>query len=149
MRLAEKEVSIDAQGRRRVRRRYDDARTPFDRLCDTKVLSPMRQEQLAAMRKRTNPRQLIQEIHALIGQILELPGAIEGKTEDIFRTLLTPSEEQRLKWAVGYVDKSETASGLPTYPLLCPSGYSLDRLLPAGRNGKTEKPNPLRLKKTR
>ena len=140
MRLEKKEVKIDAQGRRRVRRRYDDARTPFDRLSATKVLTTTQQEQLAALRKRTNPRQLIQEIHALIEQILELPVAVEEKTEDIFKTLLTPSEEQRLRKAAGYVDKSETAADLPTYPQ--------PLLLPPSRNEKTEKPKPLRLMET-
>ena len=140
MRLEKKEVKIDAHGRRRLRRRYGDAQTPFDRLCATKALKPRQQQRLAALRKRTNPRQLIQEIHALIEQVLELPGAVEEKTEDIFKTLLTPSEEQRLRKAAGYVDKSETEPDLPTYPQ--------PRLLPSGRNGKTEKPKPLSLKET-
>ena len=138
MRLEKKEIDTDAQGRRRVRRRYGDARTPFDRLCATKVLKAEQQQRLAAMRKRTNPRQLIREIHALIEQILELPGAVEGKTEDIFKTLMTPSEERRLQKAAGYVGKSETAPDLPTYPQ--------PLLLPRSRNPKTEEPRPLRLK---
>jgi hypothetical protein len=137
MRMTEKTVSIDAQGRRRVRRRYGEAQTPFDRLCASKILTPSQKQALTALRKRTNPRQLIQEIHALIKQILELPGAVAGKTEDIFKTLLTPSEEQRLRRAAGYVD---TAALLPTYPQLL--------LLSPGRNGKMEMPKPLSLKNT-
>jgi hypothetical protein len=139
MRLEKKEVNIDARGRRRIRRRYGDAQTPFDRLCATKALKPEQQQRLAALRRRTNPRQLIQEIHALIEQILELPGAVD-ETEDIFKTLMTPSEERRLRRAAGYVDNSEKAPDLPTYPQ--------PLLLPQSRNGKTEKPNPLRLKET-
>jgi hypothetical protein len=99
MRLETKEVNTDAQGYRRVRRLYGDAQTPFDRLCATTALKPEQQQRLAALRKRTNPRQLIQEIHALIEQILELPMAVGEKTEDIFKTLMTPSEEQRLRRA--------------------------------------------------
>lgn len=143
MHLVQKEVITDAQGRRRVQRRHDQARTPFDRLCETGVLSPAQQQQLTALRQRTNPRQLIQEIHALIEQIMALPGAVAAETEDIFKTLLTPAEEQRLKRAVGYVDNSDKNPDLPTYPqpLLLPP------LLPPGRNGKSKEPNPLRLKK--
>lgn len=141
MRLIEKEVIIDAQGRRRVQRRHDRARTPFDRLCDTGVLSPSQQQQLEALRQRTNPRQLRQEIHALIKQILGLPGAVAGETEDIFKTLLTPAEQQRLQRAVGYVDKSPASSDLPTYPQ--------PLRLQASRNGKAKELNPLRLKNPR
>jgi hypothetical protein len=139
MRLVQKEVITDAQGRRRVQRRHDQARTPFDRLCETGVLSPAQHQQLTAMRQRTNPRQLRQEIHALIEQILLLPGAVVGETEDIFKTLLSPAEEQRLQRAVGYMGNSDVNSDLATYPQLL--------LLPPGRNGKTKEPNPLRLKK--
>jgi hypothetical protein len=124
MRLAEKKILSDTQGRRQVKRRYDRARTPFDRLCETGVLSSSQQQRLTALRQRTNPRQLRKEIHDLIEQILVLPGAGEDETEDIFNTLLTTKEEQRLRWAAGYVDKSETDPDLSTCPLLCPSGYS-------------------------
>ena len=140
MRLEEKKILADTHGRQRVKRRHDRARTPFDRLCETGVLSPSQQQRLSALRKRTNPRQLRKENHALIEQILELPGADEDKTEDIINTLLTTKEEERLRWAAGYVDKSETAPDLPTYPQ--------PLLLPQSRNGKTEKPDSLRLKET-
>lgn len=136
MRLEKKEIVTDAQGRRRIRRCHDEAQTPFDRLCSTKVLKPEHQERLVALRKRTNPRQLIREIHALIKQILELSGVVDGKPEDIFKTLMTPSEEQRLRKAAGDVDKSEKTPDLPTspQPLLLP-----DPKL------ETEQPKPLRL----
>jgi len=141
MRLAEKQIVMAEDGRPRVRRRYDRARTPFDRLCQTGILSPSRRQQLEALRQRTNPRQLRQEIQDLIEQILALPGAVTGETEDIFKTLLTGEEEKRLRWAAGYVDKSPTGSDLPTYP------QPLRRR--AGPNGKERHTHPSSLKEPR
>ena len=76
----------------RQHRQRQRARTPFDRLCETGVLSPSQQQRLTALLKRTNPRQLRREIHDLIEQILALPGAGADETEDIFNTLLTTKE---------------------------------------------------------
>ena len=71
----------------RIIRRHDEARTPFDRLCAAGVLAPERQAELEALRGRTNPRRLRQEIWALADRILDLPGATPGQPEDIHRTL--------------------------------------------------------------
>jgi hypothetical protein len=142
LRLVEKTVVTDEQGRQRTKRNYDKAQTPFDRLCKTGALSEERRQQLEALRRRTNPRELIEDIHLLINQILELPGAEPGTPQDVFKTLLTEGEEERLRWAAGYVDKSLTSSDLPTYPqpLLRQS---------AERNGKSKSTNSLSLKKSR
>jgi hypothetical protein len=140
LRLAEKEVVTDKAGRQRTRRKYDRAQTPFDRLCKTGVLSEEQRQQLEALRQRTNPRKLIEEIHSLIGQILDLPGADLGTPQDIFQTLLSEAEEERLRWAGGYVDKSPPSSDLPTYP------QPLLRLS-AEQNGKNKSTNSLTLKK--
>ena len=60
IRLKEKLLLPAAQGRpTRVKRRYDQARTPFDRLCATNALSQQRQAQLNALREQTNPLSLI------------------------------------------------------------------------------------------
>ena len=62
MRLAEK-IVIPIEGQAtRVKRRYDQARTPFDRLCQTNAITQQRREQLEILRDRTNPRQLRHEI---------------------------------------------------------------------------------------
>lgn len=101
MRLKEKTVVKD-KGSYRVIRRHDQARTPFDRLCQTGALSTDKQDRLEALRQRTNPRQLKQESDALRETIWSLPGAKEGETEDIFKTLMSKQEEQRLRrWADG------------------------------------------------
>ena len=42
---------------------YDEARTPFDRLCDTDVLFKEHRQMLEAYRDKTNPRELRQDIY--------------------------------------------------------------------------------------
>jgi hypothetical protein len=96
MRLAEK-IMIPVEGQlARVKRRYDQARTPFDRLCATTAITQERREQLEALRHRTNPRRLRQEIYDLIDYIFSLPGAVPGKTEDVYQTLATRSSPEAL-----------------------------------------------------
>ncbi len=73
------------------------ARTPFDRLCATDAITQQHREQLEALRDQTNPRQLRQEIYALIDLIFSLPGAVPGITEDVFLTLTTHSSPEQGK----------------------------------------------------
>ena len=63
------------QGPVTVKRHYDDARPPFDRLCATKTLAADKQEELERLRDQTNPRRLKQEIYDLLDYILALPCA--------------------------------------------------------------------------
>jgi len=88
MRLEEKIIipGDDAQPAR-VKRRYGDARPPFDRVCDTQAIPRQRREYLDALRDRTNPRQLRQEIYDWIEYICSLPNAVPGITEDVHLTL--------------------------------------------------------------
>ena len=75
MRLTEKTV-IRREGQpARVKRHYAPARTPFDRLCATNVMLPQHRQQLEALRDRTNPRQLRQEISSLY----PMPGQVSTK----------------------------------------------------------------------
>jgi len=88
MRLAEKIVIPAADGQpARIKRRHDQARTPFDRLCATNAIAPERRAQLEALRDQTNPRHLRQEIYDLIDYISSLPGAVPGQSEDVYQTL--------------------------------------------------------------
>ena len=58
MRLTEKTLgSVDGQPSR-IKRRFDQARTPFDRLCETDVISEEQKERLRTLRAQVNPRQL-------------------------------------------------------------------------------------------
>ncbi len=88
MRLAEK-TWIREEGRpSRVKRRFDEAATPFDRLCTTKAIPEALVEQLRTFREQTNPRQLRREINELLDHIATLPCAVPGVTEDVRQTLL-------------------------------------------------------------
>jgi hypothetical protein len=87
MHLAHKEVIREDGHPPRVIRRYDQARTPFDRLCETDAILPAHREQLQALRDRINPRRLRQEIYDHIDRIFALPGAVPGITENVFLTL--------------------------------------------------------------
>jgi len=73
-----------------VLRKYDQAQTPFDRLCATDAISDADRQRLQALRLQTNPRQLRQEIYALRDRLFTLPCAAPGVTEDVRLTLLTP-----------------------------------------------------------
>jgi hypothetical protein len=91
MRTVEKTVvSIPGQ-RNKLKRRYDQPRTPFERLCETCALSATRRSQLQALRNQTNPIQLREDIYALIDYIFSLPGAQPGKTEDVYQLVDLPS----------------------------------------------------------
>jgi hypothetical protein len=75
LRLAEKTVIPVEGGRFKTKLRHDEPKTPFDRLCATKVLTTEKQEALQRLRDKTNPRQLKQEIYDLIDATLALPCA--------------------------------------------------------------------------
>ncbi len=90
MRLKEKIVLPRTGGRARIRRTFDQAQTPFDRLCASGVLSPERIQELEDLRNSTNPRRLREEIYTLIDKIFALPNAEEGSTQDVYETLFQP-----------------------------------------------------------
>jgi hypothetical protein len=91
MRLAKKIIIPGEDGQpARVKYRYDEARTPFDRLCQTGSMIQEHQEQLTALRDQTNPRQLRQDIYDWIDYIFALPGAAPGVTENVHLTLRAP-----------------------------------------------------------
>jgi len=87
MHLVHKTISFPQGKPTRVKRIHDQARTPFDRLCDTDAISQQCRERLQALRARTNPRRLRQEIYDLIDHIFSLAGAVPGITENVFLTL--------------------------------------------------------------
>jgi hypothetical protein len=95
MRLAEKTVITLPDQSTRIKSRYDQAQTPFDRLCATPVLSPQRRQELEALRDRTNPRQLRQTIYDAIEQLFALPKAIPGKPENVYDTLSTRKKPEK------------------------------------------------------
>jgi len=93
MRLAEKIILPAHDGHpTRIKRHFDDAQTPFDRLCATDQLDPRQREQFETLRDQTNPRQLRQDIYAMLAQLFALPNAPDGSTQDVYLTLFDPPE---------------------------------------------------------
>jgi hypothetical protein len=94
MRLTSKTPVYNQQGRlSRTKRRFDDAQTPFDRLCATGDLELALQLRLTALRDSLNPRQLRLDLYSLIDQIFALPCAVpEGVSQDVYLTLFNPPD---------------------------------------------------------
>lgn len=90
MRLVDKQLVSDAQGRQHLKRRFDASATPFDRLSATQVLAPERQEALERWRDSINPRRLRQSIYDQLEALFRLPGAHPGRTENVYDTLQYP-----------------------------------------------------------
>jgi len=85
MRLNEKTPLPDQPYR--YKRIYDEAKTPFDRLCAKGVLTSQTKQQLQALREDTNPCQLRDTIDQMIDHLLALPGAKDDVTEDVYLTV--------------------------------------------------------------
>lgn len=92
MRLTEKYTVPAPNGSSaRVRRRFDKALTPFDRLCKTGILDADRLAPLHALRHATNPAQLRLEIYRLLDQLFLLPNADAlNDRQDVYHTLFKP-----------------------------------------------------------
>ena len=95
MRLQEKTYLPNDDGTHRLQRRFDTARTPFDRLCATNAIAAQERQRLKQLRDQTNPRQLRREIFSLLDELFETPGATAGITEDVHLTLTMPSSPQK------------------------------------------------------
>ncbi len=57
----------------RVRRKWDEAATPYERLQATDVLEQETAERLAGLRTTTNPRRLRRAIYDAIPRLWDLP----------------------------------------------------------------------------
>lgn len=95
MRLKEKVYVQEGEGTSKVRRRFDDARTPFERLCATGAVSREELEKLRSLRDQTNPRQLKREIQDLLDYIATLPCVEPGSVADVQATLLPTTYSRR------------------------------------------------------
>ena len=94
MRLSEKTTVFDPDGHFvRVKRRFDTAQTPFDRLKASGILDPTVQQQLQALHDALNPRQLRRDIYALLDQLFALPCAQPDEpSQDVYLTLFHPPD---------------------------------------------------------
>ena len=100
MHLIDKEVIPQDGKPAQVKRRHDEARTPFDRLRNRDAILPEHRQQLEALRDATNPRRLRQEIYDAIEQLFTLPGAVPGVAENVHLTLA----ENRQKGKDSFLD---------------------------------------------
>ncbi len=87
MRLSAKEVLPTTNGIPHVRRRFDEARPPLDRLLETKTLSTRTGCRTESAPPRYEPSSTAQELYHLRDALLELPLASPGQTEDVRQTL--------------------------------------------------------------
>jgi hypothetical protein len=87
MRLGEKIRVPSDNNHMQIRRRFDRAQTPLDRLCASGILTPDIQTALLSLREATNPRQLRQEIYARLDQLFALPCATADDPEDVYSTI--------------------------------------------------------------
>lgn len=71
-------VGKEVVGENRIKRTWDEAKTPYERVLATGVLSREQQARLTSLYARTNPRQLRREIHQLIETLWEEPKEILG-----------------------------------------------------------------------
>jgi hypothetical protein len=78
MRLSDKQWS-----QQRLKRVYDAACPPFDRLCKAALLPPDKQRELETLRHQTNPFSLRKEIQNLIDQLYTSPSLPDGIVEDV------------------------------------------------------------------
>ena len=85
MRLTEK--TFLGPGSTRVHRKFDEAQTPYDRICATGILPPERKQRYDVLREKTNPRQLRQAIYQRLDQLFALPCAAPDHSQDVRRTL--------------------------------------------------------------
>jgi len=60
---------------RKLRRKWDQAQTPYQRLLASGILSPAQQTRLAALYARTNPRQLRKAIYHAVEQLWQHPNS--------------------------------------------------------------------------
>jgi len=95
MRITEKNVVPSKNGAHRIKRRYDDPKTPFDRLCASSKLDPVERRRLEQLRHDTNPRKLRSEIYQLLDELFRLPNASENQTEDVYHTLFELPESMK------------------------------------------------------
>jgi hypothetical protein len=87
MRLKDKTRIPSPDKQVRYRRRFDQAQTPFDRLCQTQTLDPELAAHLHALRKQINPLHLRQRINQLLSHLFELPDAPPDQPQDVYETI--------------------------------------------------------------
>ena len=75
-----------------LKRKYDLAKTPLDRLLETDTIDNQKKEELLALRRSINPRQLRKEIDRLIDTLLKLPCIGPDKKLNYYATIINVNE---------------------------------------------------------
>jgi len=88
MRLQEKIYLNEFQ----YQRKYDQAKTPYDRLKEKNILDKNWMQQLDDLRTRTNPMTVREQIDLLTGNLLSLPVLDKSETVNIFETLIQEAD---------------------------------------------------------
>ena len=87
MRLKEKLYVPSTEKHHHIIRHYDQPRTPLDRLLETNVLDEKSRELYLALREKTNPIQLREQIYTIINELLNLPEADEKQDQSVLDTV--------------------------------------------------------------
>lgn len=87
MRLSAKEILPATNGIPHIRRHFDQAQTPLDRLLATQTLATKQAASLKVLRRDTNPRQLLKDLYRQRDALFELPPAAPDQSEDVRQTL--------------------------------------------------------------
>jgi len=90
MHLTEKRVVQLSDGHTSIRRVYDQARPPFERVSDSGVIPPTRYANLYASRSAINPLVMRQEIETLIQRLYALPKARQDTPQNVYESLFKP-----------------------------------------------------------
>jgi hypothetical protein len=88
MRLQEKIYLNEFQ----YQRKYDQAKTPYDRLKTKRILNKNQLERLEDLRAQTNPMNLREQIDLQITKLLSLPVLDKSDTVNIFETLIQEAD---------------------------------------------------------
>lgn len=89
MRLSAKELLPATNGIPHIRRHFDQAQTPLDRLLATQALHLQQSAALKVLRRDTNPRSLLKQLYQQRDALFDLPLARPDQSEDVRQTLHT------------------------------------------------------------
>ena len=87
LRLSAKELRPATNGIPQIRRHFDQAQTPLDRLLATQTLPPKQVATLKLLRRDTNPRTLRKQLYQQRDALFDLPKAHPDQSEDVRKTL--------------------------------------------------------------
>ena len=90
MRLKDKIIVNQEAAPTRIKRVFDDARSPLERLLETQVLSETIRAELLDIRLETNPRALRSEIYHALQRLFALPAATPDLSENVYDALFFP-----------------------------------------------------------